>query len=180
MQLIRIKLVVGLVALLSVIGLGQGSTSRNGDDLTPPDLPCNDLQVGAGYTVSFHAFAVGIQRYRWNGTAWVFVEPVAKLYANDNYQGEIGSHYVGPTWESNSGSKVVAARDAGCPSDPTAIDWLLLHATSNDGPGPFKRVKYIQRVNTVGGKAPVAPGLVVGAVVDIPYTAEYYFYRADH
>ena len=37
----------------------------------------------------------------------------------------------------------------------------------------------IQRVNTVGGKAPTAPGDYVGELVRVPYTAEYFFYRAD-
>ena len=37
---------------------------------------------------------------------------------------------------------------------------------------------YIQRVNTVGGNAPTDPGDFVGEVVEVPYTAEYYFYRA--
>jgi hypothetical protein len=144
-----------------------------------PDLPpgCETLQVQAGNKVSFHTYALGVQRYRWNGTAWAFVEPVARLFANESYRGETGIHYAGPTWESNSGSKVVAAREAGCNVDATAIDWLLLKAVSNEGPGPFRRVTYIQRVNTVGGRAPVAAGLIVGALVDVPYTAEYYFYR---
>jgi hypothetical protein len=76
----------------------------------------------------------------------VLVEPVAKLYANDDYTGETGIHYLGPTWESNSGSKVVATRADGCNADPTAIDWLLLRAVTNDGSGPFKKVTYVQRV----------------------------------
>ena len=37
---------------------------------------------------------------------------------------------------------------------------------------------YIQRVNTVGGLAPAEPGDFVGQEVEVPYTAEYYFYRA--
>ena len=63
--------------------------------------------------------------------------------------------------------------------DPNAIPWLLLKAKSTDGPGIFAEVTYIQRVNTVGGKAPTAPGDYVGELVRVPYTAEYFFYRAD-
>ena len=152
---------------------------QDGEDEREPDLPagCEKLAVESGNKVSSHGYAVGVQRYRWNGTAWVFVEPVAKLFAEENYRGETGTHYAGPTWESNGGSKVVAAREDGCNVDPTAIDWLLLRAVSNEGPGPFNKVSYIQRVNTVGGRPPVAPGLTVGAVIDVPYTAEYYFYK---
>ena len=144
-----------------------------------PDLPegCEELAVETGHKVSSHGYAVGIQRYRWDGNAWMFVEPVARLFANENFRGEIATHSAGPTWESTGGSKVVATRDKGCNVDSTAIDWLLLKTVSNEGPGPFDRVTFVQRVNTVGGRAPSIPGLIVGALIDVPYTAEYYFYR---
>src|SRR5262249_50500616 len=48
------------------------------DDLRPPDLgDCQDLQVRAGNKVVFHAFGVGVQIYRWDGTSWIFVAPEA-------------------------------------------------------------------------------------------------------
>ena len=119
-----------------------------------------------------------MQIYRWNGTSWAFVEPVATLFSDADYHEKVGTHYLGPTWESNSGSKVVAARLTGCTPDPTAIPWLLLQTVSTDGPGIFGSVTYIQRVNTKGGLAPTAPGVSIGTVAEVPYTAEYYFYRA--
>ena len=91
--------------------------------------------------------------------------------------GIVGIHYAGPTWESNSGSKVVGTVLERCTPDPDAIPWLLLKAVSNEGPG-FSRVTFIQRVNTVGGIAPTDPGDFVGEEVEVPYTTEYYFYRA--
>jgi hypothetical protein len=54
----------------------------------------------------------------------------------------------------------------------------LLEATLSEGPGIFSRVNFIQRLNTVGGKAPSNPGSSVGEVARVPYTADYYFYRA--
>ena len=36
----------------------------------------------------------------------------------------------------------------------------------------------IRRVNTAGGKAPAYAGDFPGEVVRVPYTADYYFYRA--
>jgi hypothetical protein len=121
---------------------------------------------------------VGAQIYRWNGTSWGFVEPVATLFSDADYHGKVGTHYLGPTWESNSGSKVVATRLFGCTPDATAIPWLQLQTVSTDGSGIFSSVTYIQRVNTKGGLAPTAPGTSIGAVAEVPYTAEYYFYRA--
>jgi len=85
-----------------------------------------------------------------------------------------------PTWESNNSGKVVASRLEGCTPDPTAIPWLLLQKVSTEGPGIFDRVTYIQRVNTSGGLAPSDPGHFVGEQVEVPYAAQYYFYRATH
>ena len=142
-----------------------------------PDVPAA-LQAPEGNKVAFHAFAVGVQIYEWTGSAWVFVAPEAVLIADAGGNGEVGIHYAGPTWESESGSKVVGARVAGATVDPTAIPWLLLRAVSAEGPGIFHRVTYIQRVNTTGGLAPTTPGSAVGARVGVPYTAEYFFYQA--
>jgi len=183
MRFMKIKHVIGLVLLLSVAGVALASipTARAGDDSRAPDLPsplCNDVQVPSGNNVAFHVYARGTQIYRWNGT-WVFVAPSAMLFADANYNGQVGIHYAGPTWESNSGSKVVATRVIGCSPDATAIPWLKLQTVSTNGPGIFSSVTYIQRVNTTGGLAPTAPGSSIGEAVEVPYTAEYYFYRAD-
>jgi hypothetical protein len=135
------------------------------------------LRVPEGNKLHSHVYADGVQIYRWDGLSWVFVEPQATLFANAGYDGKIGLHYRGPTWQSNSGSKVVGARLFGCSPDATAIPWLLLEAVSTSGPGIYGSVTYIQRLNTKGGLAPVSPGAFVGATVQVPYTAEYYFYR---
>ncbi|RPH80489.1 MAG: DUF3455 domain-containing protein, partial [Candidatus Rokuibacteriota bacterium] len=42
----------------------------------------------------------------------------------------------------------------------------------------FHRLTFIQRVNTVGGNTPTDPENVSGEVVRVPYTTEYFFYRA--
>jgi hypothetical protein len=90
----------------------------------------------------------------------------------------IGLHYGGPTWESMSGSKVVGTVIDRCPMDPASIPWLLLSAAPDDGPGIFHRVSFIERVNTVGGIAPSSPGGMVGEIAEVPYTADYLFYRS--
>ena len=131
-----------------------------------------------GGRLAAHAYAVGVQVYRWNGTSWGFVGPEAALYYGDGDEAELGIHYAGPTWESVSGSKVVAAVVDRAFPDPDAIPWLLLKASSSEGPGIFDRVTFIQRLNTSGGNAPGEPGAFVGEVVEVPYTADYYFYRA--
>ena len=186
MSYLKNKRVIGLVALLIIAGVALTSipAARADEDIQPPVLPsptCDTLQAPPGNKVTFHAYAEGVQIYSWNGSSWGFVAPDARLFAAPNYHGQIGIHYAGPTWESYSGSKVRASRVAGCASpDPTAIDWLLLRAVETSGPGVFGPVTYIQRVNTTGGKAPTTPGSFIGEVVDVPYTAEYYFYRSEN
>src|SRR5262249_61330423 len=106
---------------------------------------------------------------------WTFQAPAAVLYDSDG--NEVAIHYAGPTWESESGSKVVGARVAGVTVDPTAIPWLLLRAVSSEGPGVLDGTTYIQRVNTVGGLAPATPPTAAGQVARVPYTADYFFFR---
>jgi Protein of unknown function (DUF3455) len=166
----------------------QSSVSENAPqvvtaDKQEPVVP-TDLEVPAGNHLVHHVYARGFQIYRCtvdaNGAhVWSFVAPDAILYANAGYNGQTGTHYAGPIWESNSGSMVRGAVDKIVPSpDPNAVPWLLLHAVSSSGPGIFKDVTFIQRLNTYGGKAPTTVCDAPGTEVRIPYTAEYYFYKA--
>ncbi|HKP67813.1 MAG TPA: DUF3455 domain-containing protein [Pyrinomonadaceae bacterium] len=186
MNIMKIKQVVGLAILLSIVGLGHASVTRAvsaDDDNLTPELPagCEQLAVPAGNRVAYKVYATGVQVYRWNGTAWALYGPEANLFASANYRGHVGTHYVGPTWESNSGSFVVSSGSTAipCTPDPTAIAWLRLTAVTTSGPGIFDGVTFIQRVNTVGGLRPTAPGTVIGQEVKSPYATEYYFYKAE-
>jgi uncharacterized protein DUF3455 len=181
---VKIKRLVALAIMIGVAGLTPASilTARvvdNDQTLVLPSPLCDMVRVPAGNKLAFHAYARGVQIYRWDGTAWVFVAPVATLFADANYSGQVGIHYAGPTWESNSGSMVRATRVAGCTPDPTAIPWLRLQSVTTSGPGVFRSITYVLRVNTQGGMAPATPGDNVGASVEVPYTAEYYFYREE-
>ena len=179
---IKTKFVIGLVLLLGGAAVASVASARAGGVDQPPDLPsplCDSLQAPPGNQVTFHVYASGVQVYRWNGASWDFVAPVATLSADANHTSEVGIHYAGPTWESNSGSKVVARRLAACSPDPTAIPWLLLQTVTATGPGIFSSVTYVQRVNTTGGLAPTVPGSSIGAVQEVPYSAEYYFYSGE-
>src|SRR2546421_7697861 len=138
---------------LSLLLLAAVSPSAKANDNRAPDVPAT-LVVPDGNKVHFHAYAVGVQIYSWNGSSWVFLAPEAVLFANAGANGEVAIHYAGPTWESNSGSKVVGARVAGATVDPTALPWLLLQAKTTEGPRIFSRTAYIQRGNTTGRVRP--------------------------
>src|SRR5258708_21328301 len=145
-----------------------------------------NLKVPAPKTLSVVAQATGVQIYECAASKtdptrfeWVFKAPEAQLV--DNAGKSIGKHYAGPTWESNDGSKAVGevkARDDG--PDANAIPWLLLSAKSAEGNGIFGKTQSVQRVNTVGGKAPAdgCSQAQIGKEARIPYRATYNFYVA--
>ncbi len=153
---------------------------------TNPLVPEN-LKVPAGQTLSLVSPATGVQIYECSAIKadpqrfeWLFKAPEAELF--DLSGKKIGKHYAGPTWESNDGSKVageVKARDDGPAA--TAIPWLLLAAKSTSGNGAFSRIQGIQRLYTVGGKAPAGgcSKAQLGKEARIPYKATYYFYLAN-
>lgn len=149
----------------------------------PTATPSN-LEAPGGNVLLFKASASGAQIYTCaeqadnpDTFAWTFKAPEAELH---NELGQaVGSHYAGPTWEGNDGSKVigevVARADAPVPG---AIPWLLLKAKSNTGRGVFSTITYIQRLETAGGVAP-AEGCdrsAAGVERAVPYTATYAFY----
>lgn len=184
MHYLTSKSIIGLLVLLTFVGAAFQSSSAavTFDINNGPELPqiCGSIAVPEGNKLAFHVYAKGMQIYRWNGSSWSFVGPEATLYAEENYFGEVGIHGMGPHWTSKSGSRVEAARvpNTGCRPDPDAIEWLLLKQTETKGAGIFSKVSYIQRTNTTGGVAPAEPGLL-NELREVPYTAEYYFYREE-
>jgi len=168
---------------LAVAGFACGTASPSMKDkaLGAEQVPAAIRVPSEGSLVArFHA--VGAQVYACSTSAdgppaWILKAPAAKLFdAKDNL---VGIHGEGPTWTSNDGSSVRGKKiaEADAPS-ADAIAWLLLQATTHGGHGVFSKVEYIQRVNTVQGKAP-ASGCDqgnVGAEVSADYSADYYFY----
>ncbi len=179
-----------LTATALLLALAAPARAEPGNDNRAPNVPAS-LQVPAGNKVSFHAYAVGVQIYGATasatsptGFAWTFRAPEAVLFDADGNM--VGIHYAfaGPTrpaWESESGSRVVGARTMPPVTvTPGAIPWLVLSAVPADtiGPGIFARTTYIQRVNTMGGLAPATAPTQLGQEARVPYTAEYFFFRA--
>lgn len=141
-----------------------------------PDLTaCPTLAAPVGSTLVLRAFGIGVQIYHWNGTSWGVATPSATLYADAGGDGQVATHFAGPSWQSNSGSKVVGTVINRCTPDAASIAWLSLSAVPT-GDGIFASVTFIQRLNTVGGNAPSVAGTVIGQEARVPYTADYLFY----
>jgi hypothetical protein len=173
---LSVSLALSALSALSAVTLGA----------TLPDVP-EKLKAPTDQALAVELQAAGFQVYVC-GTAqddatrfvWTLKAPEADLF--DASGKKIGKHYGGPTWEANDGSKVVGevkARDDG--PDPAAIPWLLLSAKATSGSGILSKTASVQRLRTVGGKAPVAgcnQPAHAGTEVRVPYTATYYFYAA--
>ncbi len=142
------------------------------------------IAVPSGQRVLLKASAKGVQIYVCKAAEsapriyeWTLEAPEADLFDEEGQK--IGRHYVGPTWQSTDGSKVVGKlRSHVDAPDATAVPWLLLDVKSTEGTGIFSKVKYIQRVETSGGKAPASgcDADRTGAEMRVDYTATYYMY----
>jgi hypothetical protein len=123
----------------------------------------------------------GVQTYTCDGAGnWGASVPTAELV--DDSGKLIMTHAGGPTWTATAdGSSVKGAVQQRVTIDQTAIPWLLLSATPVTGArtGLLTEATFIQRVNTTGGLAPAAADCTTkGQKADVPYGADYYFYRA--
>jgi Protein of unknown function (DUF3455) len=167
------------------VNSGPATASANLDALAPSTVPEN-LKVPDGQVLTVAAHGLGVQIYTCQARptdaadfAWTLKAPDARLHYEAGK--ELGKHYAGPTWEALDGSKVVGevvAHDDG--ADATAIPLLLLRAKQTSGAGVFTKVLSIQRLHTIGGKAPPTgcSPTYAGTEVRVAYSADYYFYSA--
>ena len=143
------------------------------------------LKPGAGETLLTTLSANGVQIYECRaqpnaGAAWVFVAPEAQLFDVKGLRS--GTHYAGPHWEANDGSRIVGKLKASVVApEAGAIPWLLLSAQSDGPEGSFSKVTSVQRIHTAGGVAPPASecsDASLGNVERVAYTADYRFFVA--
>ena len=181
MKSYRRHIVASVVALVAAFPLAQAAVA--GPDA--PEVPMG-IQVPAGHKVFLVGHAVGVQIYSCNATSggygWGLVAPRADLYGDNGKL--IATHFGGPSWQARDGSKVVGMRDRPpVTMDDSAIPWLRIVATSTsvgDDGDRLAGTTYIQRVATTGGLAPSAGSCnatSVGTIQEIPYTADYYFWK---
>ena len=174
------RLLAGLFVLAAALPLAQAGAAQP----EAPTVPTK-IQVAEGHRVFLVGHAVGVQIYTCKivagAPAWSLTAPRAVL-KDDNGKAII-DHYGGPSWKHRDGSTITGSRVDGVTMDSSAIPWLLLSATPvSSGPDADRLAgtKFIQRVATTGGLAPSASTCTtdtLGAVEEIPYTADYYFWK---
>lgn len=106
-----------------------------------------------------------------------FVPKPPPLSGNVTWQSSLDTSKV---WAAATGHIDAGSDSASCPN-AGAIQCLLLQSIGNQQ-GPtggrlLANVTYIQRLNTKGGSAPTT-ACSVGQTQLVPYTADYFFYRA--
>jgi Protein of unknown function (DUF3455) len=170
----------GIVAAAATLSLTQAALAGPPE----PSVP-STIEVPDGNKVFLIGHGVGVQVYSCNDTSsgfgWGFVTPRASLYADNGKL--IISHFGGPTWQAKDGSRVVGRAEADVTVDHTAIPWLRLAAASTAA-GPdgdrLAHTSFIQRTETAGGLAPDAEdcnATTVGTIAEVPYTADYVFWK---
>ena len=151
-----------------------------------PMLPCpahvpEAVNPPAEATLELALPATGVQRYactakQGEAPEWTPEGPHAVLNAGSKLA---AIHFGGPSWQALDGSLLKGTRltSADAPNK-SASPWLLLSGTAT-GQGVFSQVTHIQRVDTVGGKAPQTgcDAEHVGSKTLSPYKANYFFYR---
>ena len=137
------------------------------------------IAAAPGETLVATIHAEGAQVYECKADAggklaWQFREPIATLLLAGK---TVGRHYAGPNWELADGSAVVG-KVAGRAPGATANDipLLKLEVTSQRGAGQLSGVTTIQRLATRGGVAE-GPCEQAGAFLNVPYSADYAFYK---
>jgi hypothetical protein len=141
------------------------------------------------------------------GFSWTFFSPTATLFfriklPGGDFRQQIITHFLSPnpdeantpraTWQSSFDTSAVwgRLRPNGSSTDtnfvaPGAIPWLVLDVVGTErGPAGgdlLAHTTFIQRLNTSGGIAPstgCSAATNVGAIALVPYTADYFFYKA--
>jgi Protein of unknown function (DUF3455) len=200
-QTTRRNLPIRSVAALAVAFTVSMPQPAHAHRVTPPPVPAT-IEVPAGNKAFLEGHAVGTQDYIClpsdTGFAWTFFGPQATLFNDDDKQ--ITTHFLSPnpdesgmpraTWQHSRDTSAVWAKVRTSSSDPDfvapgAIPWLLLEVVGDqDGPtGGHKLTPttFIHRLNTSGGIAPSIGCTLpteVGTKALVPYTADYFFYKA--
>jgi hypothetical protein len=180
------RFILACACVLALSGLTATASSAHSAPQTAPGDPLDPRTYAHGSRLFLAVHATGVQKYtcQANGT-WLFSDPEAALSKTSAAGKPLGSHFLNfatgrPVWEAKDGSAVEAARTASAPAGTGNIPALLLQAvvTSAGSDGDrLARTTWVQRLNTAGGVAP-AGTCAPGDTVAVPYSADYFFWKA--
>jgi len=166
------------ILLAIAVAMAAALPSAAAAAVPAPDVP-GAIAVTGDEKPFLAAHAEGVQIYACRSGAWTLVAPRATLYGDSGQV--VASHFGGPTWQARDGSSVKGARVDGV-NVPGAIQWLLLSRAASSVGADGARLTgttHIQRINTVGGLPPAATDCVTeGVEVEVPYEADYVFWKA--
>jgi hypothetical protein len=199
----RILLIACATALAAAFAISPSQPTSAAGDKVPP-VPAA-IQVPAGNKLFRVGHAIGTQNYvclpSGSGVKFTLFTPQATLFEKHK---EIMTHYFSPnpseggtiraTWQHSNDTSMVwgEVKPGNSSTDPAyvapgAIPWLLVTVVGyQDGPGggdKLAETTFIQRLNTSGGVAPstgCSSSADVGKTAFVPYTTDYYFYKATH
>jgi hypothetical protein len=173
-----------------------------------PPVPAA-IKVPSGNVPYLKGLATGTQNYvcrpTSTGAGWMLFGPQATLFVTyklfqTEIRQQIMTHFLSanpdegglprPSWQSSLDTSAVWGAVAATSTDsnyvaPGAIPWLLVKVVGSK-PGPsgsnsLKQTTFIHRLTTAGGIAPSdgCTASTLGATTLVPYTTEYYFYKAE-
>jgi len=200
-QTTRRILLIAYTTALAVAFTVSWQQPAHADHVTPPPVPA-EVQVLPGNKAFLVGHAVGTQNYvclpSGSGVKFVLFTPEATLFKFEDNTKQLITHYFSPnpfekgtiraTWKHSRDTSTVwgqvePGHSAVVTSD--AIPWLLVTVVgAQDGPtdgDTLSRTTFIQRLNTSGGLAPstgCTSSTDIGHQAFVPYTADYFFYKA--
>jgi Protein of unknown function (DUF3455) len=182
------RFMVACAGVLTLCGLFAAGASARPAPQTAPGDPLDPRTYAPDSRLFLVVYAVGVQKYtcQANGT-WLFTDPEATLYKTTGAPKPIGTHFLNfdtgrPVWRLKDGSSVEAARTETASGGTGNIPWLLLQAivtTAGSDGDRLASTTWVQRLNTSGGVAP-AGSCTPGDSRAVPYSADYFFWRAAH
>ncbi len=185
------RLILVCMGILAVCGLVAAAAPAHVAPLTPqtqPGDPLDPRTYAPDSKLFLAVHAIGVQKYTCQASGtWLFTDPEAALYKTTRARKPIGTHYLNfatgrPVWEAKDGSSVEAARKVTVPAGTGNIPALLLQAvvtTAGSDGDRLTRTTWVQRLNTSGGVAP-AGTCMPGDTVAVPYSTDYFFWKAAH
>jgi hypothetical protein len=148
---------------------------------TAASAQSSPVAAPSGARLLLETEAQGVQIYTCetgkDGYRWAFSAPDATLF--DATGRQIGTHFAGPTWQMQDGSKIEGEVEAQAPApEPHAVAWLLLRVKSHAGNGVLSNAGLVRRIDTHAGTAPATgcDAAHTAAQARMRYTARYLFY----